>query len=165
MRNIYILTFVFFLVVESIYAQTKRENRMAQDRTRTWQYESICAESGGTESSYLIQVTSYVPDLKLALQQAKKNAIHAVLFKGITGNNLGCSTKDPLIRDSNYDSNFMYFEDFFYNTLQYNKYATAPSGSAESSETYKIKGKKNFRVTFIISVNAKKSSSSGFLAC
>ena len=154
MRNIYILTFVFFLVVESIYAQTKRENRMAQDRTRTWQYESICAESGGTESSYLIQVTSYVPDLKLALQQAKKNAIHAVLFKGITGNNLGCSTKDPLIRDSNYDSNFMYFEDFFYNTLQYNKYATAPSGSAESSETYKIKGKKNFRVTFIISVNA-----------
>lgn len=144
---------IIFFSIESVTAQTKREGNMAQERTRNWQYESICAESGGTESSYLIQVTSYVPDLKLALPQAKKNAIHAVLFKGVSGNNLGCTTKDPLVSDSNYQTNFDYFEDFFFNTSQYNKYATAPSGSAESSETYKVKGKKNFRVTFILSVN------------
>tara|TARA_B100001175_G_scaffold244056_1_gene210544 strand:+ start:2961 stop:4403 length:1443 start_codon:yes stop_codon:yes gene_type:complete len=144
---------IIFFSIESVAAQTKREGNMAQERTRNWQYESICAESGGTESSYLIQVTSYVPDLKLALPQAKKNAIHAVLFKGVSGNNLGCTTKDPLVSDSNYQTNFDYFEDFFFNTSQYNKYATAPSGSAESSETYKVKGKKNFRVTFILSVN------------
>tara|TARA_Y100000768_G_scaffold223039_1_gene168254 strand:+ start:1282 stop:2727 length:1446 start_codon:yes stop_codon:yes gene_type:complete len=144
---------IIFFSLESVAAQTKREDNMAQERTRNWQYESICAESGGTESSYLIQVTSYVPDLKLALPQAKKNAIHAVLFKGVSGNNLGCTTKDPLITDSNYQANFDYFEDFFFNTSQYNKFSTAPSGSAESSETYKVKGKKNFRVTFIISVN------------
>ena len=138
---------------QSVLAQTRKENKINNERTRNWQYESICTESGGTESSYLIQVTSYVPDLKLALPQAKKNAIHAVLFKGIAGNNLGCTTKNPLISDSTYDDNFKYFEDFLFKSSQFNKYATAPSGTAESSETYKVKGKKNYRVTFIISVN------------
>lgn len=153
MSNYIKFLFITVLSLQSISSQTRRENRMTQERTREWQYEAICAESGGTESSYLIQVTSYVADLRLALPQAKKNAIHAVMFKGIAGNNLGCTTKDPLITNSTYDGNFTYFEDFFFNSSQFNKYATAPSGSAESSETYKVKGKKNYRVTFIISVN------------
>lgn len=153
MSNYIKFLLITVLSLQSISSQTRRENRMTQERTRNWQYEAICAESGGTESSYLIQVTSYVADLRLALPQAKKNAIHAVMFKGIAGNNLGCTIKDPLITNSTYDSNFTYFEDFFFNSSQFNKYATAPSGSAESSETYKVKGKKNFRVTFIISIN------------
>ena len=153
MKSFLKILFILLITSTNIFSQTKREERMSDERTRNWQYESICAESGGTESSYLIQITSYVPDLRLALDQAKRNAIHSVLFKGISGNNLGCTTKDPLVKDSNYESNFKYFEDFFYNTTQYQKYVTAPSGSAESSETYKVKGKKNYRVTFIISIN------------
>ena len=86
----------------------------------------------------------------MALNQAKKNAIHAVLFKGVAGNNLGCTAKEPLIKNGVYNDNFEYFEDFFYNTRQYNQFATSPSGSAESSE--KLKRKMN-KVTFIISVN------------
>ena len=54
------------LSFQSVVAQTKKEVRTAEERTKNWEYESICAESGGTESSYLVQVTSYVPDLKLA---------------------------------------------------------------------------------------------------
>lgn len=153
MKSLLKITFIFALSVTSLFSQTKREKRMSDERTRTWQYESICAESGGTESSYLIQITSYVPDLRLALEQSKRDAIHAVLFKGISGNNLGCTTKDPLITDSKYEDNSKYFKDFFFNSSQYQKYATAPTGSAEMSETYKVKQKKNFKVTFIISVN------------
>jgi hypothetical protein len=153
MKSLLKITFIFALSFTSLFSQTKREKRMSDERTRTWQYESICAESGGTESSYLIQITSYVPDLRLALEQSKRDAIHAVLFKGISGNNLGCTTKDPLITDSKYEDNSKYFKDFFFNSSQYQKYATAPTGSAEMSETYKVKQKKNFKVTFIISVN------------
>lgn len=142
-----------FLIFQYAFSQTRGEIRTSDERTRNWQYESICAESGGTESSYLLQITSYVPDLRLALDQAKKDAIHAVLFKGLAGNNLGCTTKDPLITNADYENNNQYFEDFFFNSTQYNKYATSPTGSAETSEVYKVKGKKNYRVTFIISVN------------
>ena len=136
--------------INSLFSQTNSNRRVTEQRTRNWQYESICSESGGTGSSYLIQVTSYVGDVRLALNQAKKNAIHAVLFKGVAGNNLGCTAKEPLIKNGVYNDNFEYFEDFFYNTRQYNQYATAPSGTAESSE--KLKRKMN-KVTFIISVN------------
>ena len=136
--------------INSLFSQTNSNRKVTEERTRNWQYESICSESGGTGSSYLIQVTSYVGDVRLALNQAKKNAIHAVLFKGVAGNNLGCTAKEPLIKNGVYNDNFEYFEDFFYNTRQYNQYATAPSGTAESSE--KLKRKMN-KVTFIISVN------------
>ena len=136
--------------INHLFSQTNSNRRVTEERTRNWQYESICSESGGTGSSYLIQVTSYVGDVRLALNQAKKNAIHAVLFKGVAGNNLGCTAKEPLIKNGVYNDNFEYFEDFFYNTRQYNQYATAPSGTAESSE--KLKRKMN-KVTFIISVN------------
>ena len=141
---------LFIVPVNSLFSQTNSNRKVTEDRTRNWQYESICSESGGTGSSYLIEVTSYVGDVRLALNQAKKNAIHAVLFKGVSGNNLGCTAKEPLIKNGVYNDNFEYFEDFFYNTRQYNQYATSPSGSAESTE--KLKRKMN-RVTFIISVN------------
>jgi len=141
---------LLIIPINSLFSQTNSNRKVTEERTRNWQYESICSESGGTGSSYLIQVTSYVGDVRLALNQAKKNAIHAVLFKWVAGNNLGCTAKEPLIINGVYNDNFEYFEDFFYNTRQYNQFATAPSGTAESSE--KLKRKMN-KVTFIISVN------------
>jgi hypothetical protein len=153
LKHLYTLIIIFLVFpINSSVSQTKRENRITNERTRNWQYESICFEAGGSGSSYLIEITSYVADLKLALPQAKKNAIHAVLFKGVSGNNLGCTTKEPLIPNGVYEDNFNYFEDFFYNTEQYNQFATSPSGAAEKSENLT---RKNFRVTFIISVNVE----------
>jgi len=151
MRNTLLLTIIFLSQI--VYAQSKKEKEKSQEHTRNWQYESICSQSGGIESTYLLEITSYVPDLKLALNQAKRNAVHAVLFKGVSGNNLGCTSKSPLVVDKTYNDNFDYFEDFFYNTSQYNKYVTAPSGVAELSETFKVKSKKNYRVTYIMSID------------
>ncbi|MDG1160952.1 MAG: DUF6175 family protein [Flavobacteriaceae bacterium] len=141
---------LFIVPVNSLFSQTNSNRKVTEDRTRNWQYESICSESGGTGSSYLIEVTSYVGDVRLALNQAKKNAIHAVLFKGVSGNNLGCTAKEPLIKNGVYNDNFEYFEDFFYNTRQYNQFATLPSGSAESTEKLK---RKMYKATYAISVN------------
>ena len=136
--------------INSLFSQTNSNRKVTEERTRNWQYESICSESGGTGSSYLIQVTSYVGDVRLALNQAKKNAIHAVLFKGVTGNDIGCTAKEPLIKNGVYNDNFEYFEDFFYNTRQYNQFATLHSGSAESTEKLK---RKMYKATYAISVN------------
>ena len=136
--------------INSLFSQTNSNRKVTEERTRNWQYESECFESGGAGSSYLIEVTSYVGDVRLALNQAKKNAIHAVLFKGVAGNDLGCTAKEPLIKNGVYNDNFEYFEDFFYNTRQYNQFATLPSGSAESTEKLK---RKMYKATYAISVN------------
>ena len=136
--------------INSLFSQTNSNRKVTEERTRNWQYESECFESGGAGSSYLIQVTSYVGDVRLALNQAKKNAIHAVLFKGVAGNDIGCTAKEPLIKNGVYNDNFEYLEDFFYNTRQYNQFATLPSGSAESTEKLK---RKMYKATYAISVN------------
>ena len=141
---------LLIIPINSLFSQTNSNRKVTEDRTRNWQYESKCFESGGAGSSYLIQVTSYVGDVRLALNQAKKNAIHAVLFKGVAGNDIGCTAKEPLIKNGVYNDNFEYFEDFFYNTRQYNQFATLPSGSAESTEKLK---RKMYKATYAISVN------------
>tara|TARA_Y100000385_G_scaffold289118_1_gene357607 strand:+ start:1412 stop:2857 length:1446 start_codon:yes stop_codon:yes gene_type:complete len=151
MKNLYKLITILLLVpLISVSAQSNRKIDKTDSRTRNWQYESTCFGAGGVGSSYLLKVTSYVADMRLALPQAKKNAIHSVLFKGVVGNNSGCTSKDALIPSGTYSDNFEYFEDFFYNTSSYNKFSTAPSGSAEDSNKL---GRKNYRVTFLISVN------------
>ena len=141
---------LLIIPINSLFSQTNSNRKVTEERTRNWQYESECFESGGAGSSYLIQVTSYVGDVRLALNQAKKNAIHAVLFKGVAGNDIGCTAKEPLIKNGVYNDNFEYFEDFFYNTRQYNQFATLPSGSAESTEKLK---RKMYKATYAISVN------------
>ena len=141
---------LLIIPINSSFSQTNSNRKVTEERTRNWQYESECFESGGAGSSYLIQVTSYVGDVRLALNQAKKNAIHAVLFKGVAGNDIGCTAKEPLIKNGVYNDNFEYFEDFFYNTRQYNQFATLPSGSAESTEKLK---RKMYKATYAISVN------------
>ena len=141
---------LLIIPINSLFSQTNSNRKVTEERTRNWQYESECFESGGAGSSYLIQVTSYVGDVLLALNQAKKNAIHAVLFKGVAGNDIGCTAKEPLIKNGVYNDNFEYFEDFFYNTRQYNQFATLPSGSAESTEKLK---RKMYKATYAISVN------------
>ena len=137
--------------INSLFSQTNSNRKVTEERTRNWQYESECFESGGAGSSYLIEVTSYVGDVRLALNQAKKNAIHAVLFKGVTGNSLGCTAKEPLIKNGVYNDNFEYFEDFFYNTRQYNQFATSPSGSPEFPP--QREKRKMYKATYAISVN------------
>ena len=142
---------LLIIPINSLFSQTNSNRKVTEERTRNWQYESKCFESGGAGSSYLIEVTSYVGDVRLALNQAKKNAIHAVLFKGVTGNSLGCTAKEPLIKNGVYNDNFEYFEDFFYNTRQYNQFATSPSGSPEFPP--QREKRKMYKATYAISVN------------
>ena len=119
MKTLKIFLIISIVIRVNLIAQSKREDRISQERTRNWQYESICFQSGGAGSSYLVQITSYVADIKQAQAAAKRDAIHAVLFKGISGNNLGCTTKEPVIPNAVYEDNFQYFEDFYISLLSH----------------------------------------------
>jgi len=140
-----ILAVIFTL---SLSAQTNREQNIADRNTAEWRYDAICSGSGGAETNYLIRISVYVPDQRLALEQAKKNAVHAVLFKGVSGNNQGCSQKDQLVDYQISSSNIGYFNNFFNNNT-YSRFATSPTGVA--TEIVKL-DRKNLRVDFVISV-------------
>ena len=82
----YIFSPIFALIFTfSLSAQTNREQNIADRNTAEWRYDAICNGSGGAETNYLIRISVYVPDQRLALEQARKNAVHAVLLKVLQG--------------------------------------------------------------------------------
>lgn len=60
-----------------------------------------------------------------AVEQAKKNAVYAVIFKGIRVGRQGCDTR-PLINESNAREKYEeYFDIFFADGGEYTKYTSA----------------------------------------
>lgn len=64
-----------------------------------------------------------------AIEQAKKNAVRDVLFKGIRKGNSECSLKPVLIDANVYEKNAEYFNHFFQDDGDYSKYITGEDGS------------------------------------
>lgn len=174
MNSIYKITFLVllaFITAIPLNAQSKRKKRKADEATMSWRYETVCEKTGGSRSGRLIRVTSYVADPVISIEQSKKNAIHAIIFTGITGNG-PCDYKSPLSKNpSVYDENLEFFKNFFKSGGVYAKYANLPTGRPERA----IKmSKKEYKVETIVSVNESllrkdlekaniiKSLSSGF---
>jgi hypothetical protein len=57
-----------------------------------------------------------------ALEQAKKNAVNAVLFSGFVGNNRGCSVRPLILEIDGRLKNETYFNAFFKDDGEYLKY-------------------------------------------
>jgi len=68
--------FSFFNVFGQVLAQSK-----ANKDTRNFRYE-IEAQGEGVEGTYLVKVWTYSRSPKVSITQAKKNAVHGVIFQG-----------------------------------------------------------------------------------
>lgn len=152
MKRIVLLLFIGLISFTGINAQTRKSQRIANTNTEEWRYDVICNGSGGSESSYLVLVSVYVTDQRLALEQARKSAIHAILFKGVVGNNMGCSQKNPLVSPQTEDEQADYFDDFFFDSSAYSQFATSPTGVPKEIIKLDDKGK-TLRVDYVISVS------------
>ena len=101
----------------------------AERDTRNWRYELECAGIGkpGTK---LVKVYSYSKKSKVALAQAKKNAIHGIIFRGYAGGTSGCTNQRALARDPELEIKKQeFFKAFFADGGKYLKFATS-SGDA-----------------------------------
>ena len=146
--------FLFSVTTFLTYSQNKRKGKIADQNTQEWRYDALCNGNGGSESSYLLKISVYVPDRRLALEQAKKSAVHAVLFKGLPANNDGCAAKVALVNASSESENSEYFKNFFFNNSSYSQFATSPTGVPTKTISLDKKGKQ-LRVDYIISVNVE----------
>lgn len=76
-----------------------------------YQYEMVCM-GVGSQGSNLLKVFSYAKSVNKATEQAKHDAVHGVLFKGIVGGN-GCSNQPPIVKSNEYQANKEFFDNFF----------------------------------------------------
>lgn len=127
---------------------------IADKDTFSWNYEVEPAEGQGREGTVLIKIWTYSKDQNVAITQAPKNAVHAVIFKGYSGstNSSRIKGQKPLASDPNtWANNEDYFKTFFKDGGQYMKYVTLVGNGAIAPGDM-IKVGKQYKIGVLVSV-------------
>lgn len=134
----------------NLHAQ-KHAKKKADEATEAWRYE-IEVAGVGVEGYYLIKVWSYSKRPAVAIEQAKKNAVHAIIFKGFAGK-AGISGKPPLTSNPNIENEKQeFFADFFQDGGKYMKFVTLTTDGAIAAED-RVKVGKVYKIGVLVSVN------------
>ncbi len=140
-----VLAFIFGITM-SISAQ----NRKADKDTRNWIYE-IEPVGVGSQGTYLIKVWSYSKKPIVALEQAKKNAVHGIIFKGFLGVN-GIPGQRPLTNNPNLEIEQAEFFKNFFDGGKYMKFVNISNDGAVAAED-RLKVGKEYKIGVVVSVN------------
>ncbi|HLA56156.1 MAG TPA: hypothetical protein VK623_08650 [Flavobacterium sp.] len=144
------MAFVLLMATTSIFAQAAAK-RKAEKATAEWRYEIECAGIG-TDGTYLIKVWSYSKNPKVATAQAKKNAVHGVIFKGFGGGGRGCTSQKPLVSNPNVEMEKAdFFDLFFEDGGKYMKFVTESSDGNVAAED-RLKVGKEYKIGVVVSV-------------
>jgi len=144
------LSFLFFSLLLSlnIFAQASKK---AENDTKEWRYE-VEAVNTGVTGTYLVKVWTYSKKASVAIEQAKKNAVHGIIFKGITGHE-GVSGQKPITTNPNIEQEKKdFFDPFFADGGKYLKFVASTNDGAIASEDI-MKIGKEYKVGVVLSVN------------
>ena len=133
-------------------ANAQKGKKKADKETVAWRYE-LEAAGVGSQGTYQVKVWSYSRNVETAMEQAKKNAVHGIIFKGFPGKN--SSGQRPLATNPNIDEqNKDFFEEFFKTGGgDYMKFVTlANNGQIAPQDRIKI-SKKEYKIGLVVSVN------------
>ena len=83
-KNLLNKILLLLLVATLISVPGISQKRKADKDTREWRYEIEAVRTGVT-GTYLIKVWTYSKSPDVAIEQAKKNAVHGIIFRGFAG--------------------------------------------------------------------------------
>ncbi len=139
-----------FLILLFIPSFSSAQNKKADRDTREWRYE-IEGVGEGREGTYLVKIWSYSKRPSIAIEQAKKNAVHAIIFQGYIGGSR-ISSQPPLVKDPGLeDSRSDFFDPFFDDGGYYMKYVSISNDGSISAED-RLKVNKEYKIGVIVSV-------------
>ncbi|HOT14657.1 MAG TPA: hypothetical protein PK252_07830 [Bacteroidales bacterium] len=140
------LAFLLTGVVSTFGQARKKAMRDMED----YRYELECV-GVGAQGTYLIKVWTYSKKPKVAIAQAKKNAIHGVIFKGFPGGGQGCTSQQPFATPADEDKNIDFFEKFFADGGDYMRYVAESSDGSIGAED-RLKVGKEYKIGIVVSV-------------
>jgi len=145
-----------FLLLNSFSINAQRRfEKDADEDTANWRYEIDC-QATGKDGMSLVKIWSYSKSPQVAAEQAKKNAVHGIIFKGVPQGARGCVSQPPLSRNSNLEEEHQaYFNSFFANGGKFEKFVTlTTNGAVAAGDRIKI-SRKEYKIGIIVSVNKK----------
>lgn len=116
LKNVMLTTMIFFLFSLTTEAQTKKQRTAAGYLVSNYEVECMGTGMDGTQ---LIKVWGFGRKPDDAIYMAKKNAVHAVIFKGILGGKPGCMTRPLISQPGAEEQHREYFNSFFSNGGRY----------------------------------------------
>jgi len=146
-----IITMVFLAFAMVSNAQLNKQKKANKD-TEAWKYEIECVGIGkpGTK---VIKVWSYSKNAKVATGQAKKNAVHGLIFQGYSGGGQGCTSQKALVSDPSIEHQKKeFFEEFFADGGKYMKFVSHSGDATPEVIGVKLKGYK-YKVGVVVTVN------------
>ena len=150
MKKINILIILISLLTLP-YLSMAQSKKKADKETAEWRYE-IEAEGTGTQGSYQIKVWTYSKNPETAIEQAKKNAVHGIIFKGFPDKERVKGQKalaqNPNLEQEKED----FFKAFFEDGGKYQKFVSlANNGAIAPGDRIKIG--KEYKIGVVVSVN------------
>jgi hypothetical protein len=147
--NLKFLVVLFFVGnLSTFFSQARKK---ADKATEEWRYE-LEAVQQGVQGTYLIKVWSYSKKADIAIEQAKKNAVHGIIFKGYTGTSSVAGQK-ALANNVNLEQEKAdFFDPFFADGGKYMKYVSTSNDGAIAAED-RMKVGKEYKIGVVLSVN------------
>lgn len=155
MKKSMMTLFMVVTALTTMFTKTSSAQEIARAKadkaTQEWRYEIECA-GVGADGTYLIKVWSYSKKPNVAIEQAKKNAVHGVVFKGFAGGGRGCTSQKPLanspaIEQEKYD----FFQTFFADGGKYMQYVSVTNdGAVDAADRMKVG--KEYKVGVVVTV-------------
>lgn len=138
---------LLLLIVGFSLSVNAQAGKKADKQTVQWRYEVECVSTGAA-GSYLVKVWSYSKKADVALDQAKKNAVHAIVFQGFTGAGAGCTQKPLTNNPALEQEKEVFFKEFFADGGKYMKFV---SSSGDGNKEV-VKVGKEYKVGVVVSV-------------
>jgi hypothetical protein len=152
MKNILKKTSLLFaLIMGFTLAANAQAKKKANKDTEAWRYEIEVVQTG-TQGTYLIKVWSYSKKPDVAIEQAKKNAVHGIIFKGFTGTSSVPGQKALTNNVNLEEEKSDFFKPFFADGGKYMKFVSTSNDGAVAAED-RMKIGKEYKVGVILSVN------------
>ncbi|MFS4456356.1 hypothetical protein [Maribacter sp. 2304DJ31-5] len=128
----------------------QKKQKLADKDTFEWEYDIECYGGTAKHGFKLVKIWSYSKEKSIATAQAKKNAVHGIIFKGYAGEGRGCRSSRPLMNREMTDKEYKdFFKDFFSNDGNFNRFVTYASNHKGVTDVQKlVKKKKEKREKF-----------------
>lgn len=142
---------VLITVVVALFSTSCKTTQLSNDAS----FASFDTQCLGVEldGSQTVRAWGKGKDRADALEQAKKNALHDVIFKGIRSGMGECNTK-PLIFEVNAEEKYQYyFNKFFADGGEYKKYVS----NADENQTSRMKAQSDTQQNWGVVVRVLRS--------
>jgi hypothetical protein len=148
------VAFTLLAVIAFAFTGNAQAKKKADKDTKSWRYELEAVQTG-VSGTYLIKVWSYSKKPDVAIEQAKKNAVHGIIFRGFAGTDRvpGQSplTNNPNIEEEKAD----FFDAFFADGGKYLKFVSVTNDGAVAAED-RMKVGKEYKIGVLISVRKEE---------